>query len=105
MEFKGTKGKWEYNGGDNYSIDIILPNDSEISLSRYNRYSDRLSMDRDEMQANALLISKAPELLEQLQSLTDLVIRKCNIGNDPGLSELFTEVQKSVQLIKSATTI
>lgn len=65
--FKGTQGKWDDMSGSNYSIDIILPNDSEITISRYNRYSDRLAMDRAEMEANAMLISKAPEMLEMLQ--------------------------------------
>ena|SRR5690606_25455891 len=66
-EFKGTKGKWEYHGGDNSSIDIVLPNDTTISISRHHRYKDsELVGSRTEMEANALLISKAPEMLEML---------------------------------------
>lgn len=61
MEFKGTKGKWvlgnkEINNG-NYSICAVnhhLPN-QETSL------------------ANALLISKAPEMLEMLKDIRNQI--------------------------------
>ena len=69
MEFKGTKVKWEFseNGGvhvtSNYGIICDL-----ITSSQKDKY-------------DALLISKAPEMLELLQSLvssemTPLTIRK-----------------------------
>lgn len=66
METKHTKGKWEYEGGDNSSIDIILPNDATISIDRNNRYTDSFAMSREEMEANAKLICVAPLLLQSL---------------------------------------
>lgn len=78
-EFKGTQGKWDYSDGDNSTIDIVLPNNTTISVDRYDRYGGGLVGERSEMKANALLISKAPEMLNllnqslrQLQSYGDL---------------------------------
>lgn len=74
--FKGTKGKWEYSGGDNSSIDIVLENNSNISIDRFDRYGNGLVGSREEMEANAKLISKAPELLAKLQYLCEMNILK-----------------------------
>ena len=72
MEFKGTGGKWEYRyDGNDYCYDIVSDYGlicSTMSAGIKDRY-------------NALLISKAPEMLELLQSLvssemTPLAIRK-----------------------------
>ena len=91
MEFKGTKGKWEYTGGDNLSVDIVLENNSTISIDRLNRYDEGIVCTRQEMNANALLISKAPEMLEMLKDIKDY------LGSDKR-----EEVEK---LIKEATEI
>ena len=100
MEFKGTKGKWEYNGGDNSSIDIILPNNTTISVDRFNRYGSDLVGARLEMEANALLISKAPEMLDMLERMRS---HWC----ETGLSETAIDnyMQEAKQLIKSATEL
>ena len=72
MDFKGTRGKWEYRyDGNDYCYDIVSDYGlicSTMSAGIKDRY-------------NALLISKAPEMLELLQSLvssemTPLAIRK-----------------------------
>ena len=69
MKFKGTKGKWEFseNGGV-----YVTTNSGMICDLITSSQKDK---------ANALLISKAPEMLELLQSLvssemTPLAIRK-----------------------------
>ena len=69
MEFKGTKGKWGFseNGGVHVTTNSGMICDL-ITSSQKDKY-------------NALLISKAPEMLEFLQSLvssemTPLAIRK-----------------------------
>lgn len=69
MEFKGTKGKWhsvEYAGnyilqsGDKYGDDNILDEENVNEEAKY----------------NALLISKAPELLDMLIDI------KAYLGSD-----------------------
>ncbi len=55
-EFKGTKGKWHQKHGDVYS-DI---QDGDDAICDVYNWSD------EEGKANALLISKAPEMLEVL---------------------------------------
>lgn len=67
MEFKGTKEKWKYEGGDNHSIDIILDDESTININRQSRYTGEYICTREQMEANAKLIAAAPELLEALQ--------------------------------------
>ena len=81
MEFKGTKGRWEINRWGN-----VFGENEEVA------YMPSLTP-KKEKEANALLISKAPEMLELLQSLvssemTPLAIRK-----------------QAKQLIKEATEI
>lgn len=82
MTFKGTPGEWKNEGGDNSSIDIILPNETVISHSRYSRFTDRFVMEREEMEANMNLIAAAPELLEALQNLIQLKEWKDKHGKD-----------------------
>ena len=58
MDFKGTRGKWEYlYDGNDYCYDIVSDYGlicSTVSAGIKDRY-------------NALLISKAPEMLEMLK--------------------------------------
>lgn len=95
MEFKGTKGKWEYHGGDNNSIDIVLPDDTTISIDRQSRYTGEYVISRENMEANALLISKAPEMLEMLKYISK--------GFDDSKKHLI--LKKVKQLIKEATEL
>ena len=81
-QFKGTPGPWENEGGDNSSIDMILPNDTVISHSRYSRFTDLFVMEREEMEANMNLIAAAPDLLEALQNLVQLKEWKDRNGKD-----------------------
>jgi len=66
-EFKGTKVFPKYEGGDNNSIDLIFESGAVISIDRRDRYSEKLVMSREEMEANAKLIVCAPEMLEFLE--------------------------------------
>ena len=71
MEFKGTKGKWtyEYDNSDyNPTEWYTIFSDKGSVLSR--NYNER-NFQEEEMRANALLISKAPEMLEMLQYFID----------------------------------
>ena len=72
MDFKGTRGKWEYSyDGFEHCYDIVSDNEFICTTMSGNTKA----------KADALLISKAPEMLELLQSLvssemTPLTIRK-----------------------------
>lgn len=94
MEFKGTKNFPKYEGGDNYSIDMIFDNEATISIDRRSRYNDDCNMSRKEMEANALLISKAPEMLEMLEEIMNAI--------DNGV---IYKTYKIKDLIKSATEL
>lgn len=56
----------KFEGGDNYSIDLVFNSGATISVDRRNRYSNDMSMTREEMGKCALLISKAPDMLEAM---------------------------------------
>jgi hypothetical protein len=82
MEFKGTKGKWEVTVSSEYSGD-------------YSIFAENGSATSFEDKANALLISKAPEMLEMLNKV-------CEKLKGNGFPMLQNEIQ---QLIKEATEI
>ena len=86
MEFKGTKGKWFTTVlGEVYSENQV---DNEIIC-------EVIHGKLEDTKANALLISKAPEMLEMLQSLL-------NESEDIVHSEIKKDIEK---LIKEATEI
>jgi hypothetical protein len=95
-QFKGTKGKWGVTKStpNGYSV---LKNDIEIA-------SDDWSVacafnDIEEGKYNALLISKAPEILNDLNDLVWL------IDNSATYEELRERIKYSKQLIKEATEL
>ena len=58
MEFKGTRGKWEYSyDGFEHCYDIVSDNEFICTTMSGNTKA----------KADALLISKAPEMLEMLK--------------------------------------
>lgn len=93
MEFKGTKGKWEVVKDDFYGSTLVKHNDFTIC---------KLNVAHDDSitEANALLISKAPEMLEMLQRAKD----KLYTVQSPSTScrMLGDEIEK---LIKEATEL
>jgi hypothetical protein len=84
-EFKGTKGKWEVTQMQN-----VCNENGRIIVSTQINFSVQ------ETQANALLISKAPEMLEMLEKC-EYFIRASNQYSELG--------KKVEQLIKEATQI
>jgi hypothetical protein len=86
MEFKGTKGKWEI------SLNYIIANEQSI-ITAYGFYVKGRYTCTEETKANALLISKAPEMLEMLQSI---------VSSEMTLLAIRKEAR---QLIKEATEI
>jgi hypothetical protein len=97
MEFKGTKVFPKYEGGDNNSIDLIFDNEATITICRASRYSDKLVMSREEMEANALLITKSYMLLQTVEDL----LKELNYH---GFNSS-TAINKARQLIKEAKEI
>ena len=61
MEFKGTQGKWCYNHNMVATLEPII--DDTICLCP--------QLSNDKWEANAQLISKAPQMLEMLKELSN----------------------------------
>lgn len=90
MEFKGTKEKWivEYSDRDN-SYDIVTKESFIASTLNAS----------NESKVNALLISKAPEMLEMLEEL----LFEIKINDIIPTFTFNGTIQKAKQLIKEAT--
>lgn len=91
MEFKGTKGKWIVKNLD----DIFIENEfgeqiCEMPAKGIIRY--------ETWQENALLISKAPEMLELIKAF-------CNAIPNDGTWNYQSCMEKANQLIKEATEL
>lgn len=109
--FKGTQGKWLLSGSDKTFVYAL--NESGTNSFSLNINNDGKT-DIEEQQANALLISKAPEMLERLyQQNIDLKvlyghmldIEKTNNRAD-GMSVLIQKwIDENEQLIKEATEL
>ena len=91
MKFKGTKGNWKLaeNEYGYYTSVRNLDDSRKVCTSRVNN--------QIESNANLLLISKAPEMLEMLKSFYNT-----NSGHEITLSEL---QDRAGELIKEATEL
>jgi len=100
MEFKGTKGKWKVSKKTNineFNVEYFTI-DFESSEDCIDIYADNRLSEKEriiELKANALLISKAPEMLEMLMKVNNKLK-----GN--GFPMLQSEIE---QLIKEATEL
>lgn len=65
-EFKGTPGPWNYCADE---PDWVTDSNDNIAVARVTRYN----ADAEDQHANAKLIAAAPELLEALIKLVDIV--------------------------------
>jgi hypothetical protein len=95
MEFKGTKGKWhvsyEYDEmWEQETAQIGVDNENECFITCWSNFIE------DEYKANALLISKAPELLDMLKGIYQM-------GSGSVLAE--QNIEAIEQLIKEATDL
>ena len=84
-KFKGTKGKW-------------FPSHMSVNYTTYHNNMTKIwhPMGDEEQRANALLISKAPEMLEMLERYVDYI---------ESIGEGHEMLDETKQLIKEATTI
>lgn len=100
-KFKGTKGKWKVREG--YRIDIITDNDKAFGIVDFGTEQEAFLADYpiEQWKANALLISKAPEMLEMLERIVDQLSssESLNFQSD------FELIEKAEQLIKEATEL
>ncbi len=99
--FKGTKGKWDFNpiakkgmyAGFELDFDFGLETASALTL-----WCNDENPNEEEL-ANAILISKAPKMLEMLEMLVDNFDLHGNSDEDQDL------ILKAKQLIKEATEL
>jgi hypothetical protein len=89
MEFKGTKGKWHF---DKEKAKVFKDDGNTLCVCYHTNI-----INKKESEPNALLISKAPEMLEMLKELV-----KQNTYRGYGESE---DVIEAKELIKEATQI
>ena len=115
MEFKGTKGKWIIAQNN---VNIWADNTKVANCDNNSQASMYRIKDEEEMKYNALLISKAPELLEKLKEGIEILDVKCTDGcinktwidfqngngEDIGI-EIDRFIKESKQLIKEATEL
>lgn len=99
--FKGTKGKWKVREG--YRIDIITDNDKAFGIVDFGTEQEAFLADYpiEQWKANALLISKAPEMLEMLENCFGMLDRI-----RPATEEEMREMKNNIKkLIKEATEL
>ena len=92
MEFKGSKGKWEVSIPED-SNGFIYVGGGQIATCYTVDYKDWEQSPTQETKANAILISKAPEMLEMLKEI---------LYGDLDPKDVF---KKAEQLIKEATEL
>lgn len=93
MEFKGTKGRWWSCCIKTTPYYVFSEGGDDTVICSFSKKQDmRDELPDEEFRANALLISKAPELLEMLKRL---------IQPDLDISDLI----EAENLIKEATEI
>jgi len=101
MEFKGTKGGWKIEN-KTLNTTVIYSDGVYGEIARV--FSEN-AIDREQMKANAKLISCAPEMLEMLDRVLKIYGRgyepKENAEDTVG-SILYKEIE---QLIQKATTL
>ena len=88
-KFKGTKGKWTVEQLEHIDSTYVWFEDFKGHIQLWHHHGD--SATKEEAIANALLISKAPEMLEMLKDIKDY------LGSD--------KRQEVEQLIKEATEL
>ena len=100
MKFKGTKGKWRKFQLPNGNMKITCDDWREFAEIEFKHWQNTEER-RKQCLYNALLISKAPEILEMLQKIV-LMTETCN-GTFKDFRERYnTEIK---QLIKEATEL
>ena len=111
-QFKGTKGKWVFDDEQIFSLNKSEDTPEVFIATNPHPYSETRET---EWMPNALLISKAPEMVDEIEeTVTDLkilrnqIINEVNNGNHrfEGMPELMEKwIERKEQLIKEATEL
>jgi hypothetical protein len=80
MSAKHTPAPWNYQGGDNASVEINIGM-TTANVDRSDKNTGEYVISRDEMEANAKLIAAAPELLEALVAMVEVFEPLANENN------------------------
>ena len=104
--YKFTKGKWQIAGSENTFVYAL--NEKGTNAFSLNINNDGKTP-LEEQQANALLISKAPEMLEMLKYFTAFPDEDFEEDMDKHISFPMTvdarKIKEAKQLIKEATEL
>ena len=98
MEFKGTKQKWQISTNNEEGI-LISTHPMSRDICTVWKY-DNDFLENQESKANALLISKAPEMLEMLNWFTENFTDVYHNGTD-----IDNKVLEARKLIKEITNL
>ena len=91
-KFKGTKGKWKVHKGSHYfSVKYEENERGGINLFMISEDYKGFHSLVEECEANALLISKAPEMLEMLEDLITILKHYAEIEKIEQLRKLIKE--------------
>ena len=103
MEFQGTKGEWFACCLED-KPHYLFSKEGEVTICGfYKIQDDGNELPIEEVRANALLISKAPEMLEMLNKLLEHY--EDVLKGDFSSFSLRSEIDNTRQLIKEVTTI
>jgi hypothetical protein len=117
MEFKGTKGPWTIEKHSTLETNIVSGNTRIADVKHYNTGEDDWTKNDpvyEEGKANAKLISKSPEMLDEIkESLIDIKILRNQIANESKINNRFdgmssimdSWIDRKEKLIKEATEI
>lgn len=118
-EFKGTPAPWKIinDKDDTYFPSVVFSDTDDNTVFGVNRrivINESHDKKMDSIRANALLISKAPEMLDEInESIKDLLCMQISINEAMktdsrwgGMYELLQkQIDRKKELIKSATEI
>lgn len=91
-EFKGSLGNVVNEGGDNNSIDLILGDNTTITLDRQCRYTGNYVLDRAGMNANANLVADAFNVRQQINCDLPELLRQHSL-----MKEMLKEIKEGIE--------
>lgn len=102
MEFKGTKGKWRIkNLLNSKETEVVTDTYRICEVKHFDEQIDEVLIEPtlEECKANALLISKAPEMMEELKHLVRALKTVSSFGATASI------IEHAENLIKEATEL